>query len=262
MKRKTKYTPHNYTKSSRTKKNINYIVIHFTSGDGDTAKNNVIYFFNGYRGASAHDFVDHLGTIWSSVKEKDTAWHCGAKVYKSGCSARNSNSIGIEICSNYEDGFYYFKEKALEDAAALAACYMIKYNIPISNVVRHYDVTGKVCPAPMIGSKKNPHHGMTGEALWKKFKEMILDHYNNDTIVLNGKSYSKKATCSVKYQVTTKSGINLRKTAPSGTVLTAIPKGAVIDVVSTQMVGKNTWGKTTYDGKTGWCCLSKYTKEV
>lgn len=27
---------------------------------------------------------------------------------------------------------------------------MAKYNIPIDNVIRHYDVTGKICPEPLV----------------------------------------------------------------------------------------------------------------
>ena len=32
----------------------------------------------------------------------------------------------------------------------LAKYLMAKYDIPIANVVRHYDVTGKNCPAPFV----------------------------------------------------------------------------------------------------------------
>lgn len=143
--------------------NIKYIVIHYTSNNGDTAKNNADYFASNKNiSASAHYFVDE-NTVWQSVKDADTAWHCGAKSYKHPY-CRNGNSIGIELCSMKDAvGNYYFKDKTVKNAAELTKSLMNKYNIPITNVIRHYDVTGKVCPAPMVNNT----------SLWDKFKEMI-----------------------------------------------------------------------------------------
>ena len=76
---------------------IKYIVVHFTGNNGDTAKNNTVYFKSVNRGASAHYFVDE-NEIWQSVQDKDVAWHCGAKTYRHSI-CRNANSIGIEMCS-------------------------------------------------------------------------------------------------------------------------------------------------------------------
>ena len=143
--------------------NVSYIVIHYTSGNGDTAKNNIDYFANNKNlSSSAHYFVDE-NTVWQSVKDGDTAWHCGANTYKHPC-CRNSNSIGIELCSRKDSkGNYYFKDATVKNAADLTKALMAKYNIPATNVIRHYDVTGKVCPAPMVNDV----------SLWDKFKGMI-----------------------------------------------------------------------------------------
>lgn len=142
---------------------IKYIVIHYTGNNGDTAKNNADYFANNKNiSASAHYFVDE-NNIWQSVNDSDTAWHCGAKTYKH-AYCRNTNSIGIELCSRKDSkGNYYFKDATVGNAAELTKILMAKYNIPITNVIRHYDVTGKVCPAPMVNDT----------ALWNKFKNMI-----------------------------------------------------------------------------------------
>ena len=61
----------------------------------------------------------------------------------------NSNSVGIEICIN-SDGDY---NKAVMRAQALVLKLMYELNIPLSNVVRHYDASGKICPLSM--SKNN-----------------------------------------------------------------------------------------------------------
>ena len=149
-------------KSGRTSE-IKYIVIHYTANNGDTAKNNIDYFANHKNlSASSHYFVDEK-EVWQSVRDEDTAWHCGGNTYKhSYC--RNNNSIGIELCSRKDgSGNYYFKDEVVKNAAELTKNLMSKYNISASNVIRHYDVTGKVCPAPMVNDV----------SLWNKFKEMI-----------------------------------------------------------------------------------------
>lgn len=128
-------------------RNIKYIVIHYTGNSNDTAFNNCKYFFSVKRNASAHYFVDE-NNIYRCVKDENIAWHCGAKAYKhSYC--RNSNSIGVELCTKKGENFY-FDEKTVKNAVELVKMLMEKYNIPITNVLRHYDVTGKICPEPYV----------------------------------------------------------------------------------------------------------------
>lgn len=144
---------------------IKYIVIHYTANNGDTAKNNIDYYAReADLKASAHFYVDEK-EVWQSVKEGDTAYHCGANKYVH-TYCRNSNSIGIELCSRKDaSNKYYFKNETISNAVELTKDLMAKYNIPIENVIRHYDVTGKICPAPMVND----------EALWKDFKAMLTE---------------------------------------------------------------------------------------
>lgn len=169
-------------KSGRTKP-VEYIVIHFTANNGDTAKNNADYFANNRNlESSAHYFVDEK-EVWQSVKDTDTAYHCGAKTYKHKY-CRNSNSIGIELCSRKDSkGKYYFKKETVVRASELTKELMKKYNIPISNVIRHYDVTGKVCPAPFVNDVSQ----------WNEFLSSLSPKQNlesgNDIVweLMNGK---------------------------------------------------------------------------
>lgn len=162
---------------------IEYIVIHYTANNGDTAKNNLNYFANNQNlSASAHYFVDE-NEVCQSVKDTDTAYHCGAKTYKHKY-CRNSNSIGIELCSRKDNnGKYYFKDKTIANAIAITKELMQKYNVPVENVIRHYDVTGKICPAPMVNDEK----------LWKEFLAMLSNgkklESGNDIVweLMNGK---------------------------------------------------------------------------
>lgn len=137
----------NYTESSGRK--IEYIVIHFTSNDGDTAKGNCNYFSGANRNASAHYFVDE-NEVWQSVPDKNAAWHCGAKKYKHP-SCRNINSIGIEMCSRKDaNGQYYISPETVARAIELTKQKMGEYGVTVDRVLRHYDVTGKMCPEPFV----------------------------------------------------------------------------------------------------------------
>lgn len=156
----------NYT--SKRSAVVKYIVIHYTANKGDTAKNNATYFHNNYVEASAHYFVDE-NSVWLSVPETARAWHCGGGLQgSSGHSfykmCTNNNSIGIEMCLWDKKG--NIREGTIETAIALTKELMAKYNIPADRVIRHWDVTGKQCPAPMVGNNN---------AYWNNFKKRIQE---------------------------------------------------------------------------------------
>ena len=149
---------------------VRYIVMHYTANNGDTAKNNCDYYHRvGGLQASAHYFVDEHGAM-QSVREGDTAWHCGARAYWHP-ECRNANSIGIEMCSRKRaDGSYYILPETVANAAALAKDIMQRYGIDTEHVVRHYDVTGKRCPMPWVDDP----------AQWTEFKEMLKQNDNDE----------------------------------------------------------------------------------
>lgn len=156
--------------------NPTWIVLHYTANNGDTAYNNTSYFKNVNRGASATYFVDET-SIWQCVLDTNTAWHVGNDWYNN--EARNTNSIGIEMCSRKRDAFsssletYYIPLQTTKNAVELTAYLMQKYNIPITRVCRHYDVTGKYCPAPMVYNN--------GDVTWKEFLELVQEEVNGVT---------------------------------------------------------------------------------
>lgn len=150
---------------------IKYIVIHYVGGLSG-AQANCKYFAGGNRNASAHYFVDHNGEIWQCVEDANIAWHCGASSYKHG-ECRNANSIGIELCVRKKstasmgatDKDWYFEDATVEAAAELTRYLMDKYGVPADHVIRHYDVTGKICP--------NPYVYNTTAHTWDEFKRLI-----------------------------------------------------------------------------------------
>ena len=140
---------------SRTASQIKYLVIHYTGNDGDRAESNARYYHNNVVKASAHYFVDDT-EIWRSVPDLTVAWAVGGKKYASAEETgggrlhgivTNTNSISIELCDTQKDRAYWASGRTLANAVALCVELMAKYDIPPENVVRHFDVTGKLCPA-------------------------------------------------------------------------------------------------------------------
>jgi len=148
--------------SQRSLSKIKYIVIHYTGNDGDTALNNCKYFKNNVVKASAHYFVDD-NSIYRSVYDNYTAYSVGAKKYKHP-HCRNSNSISIEMCDTRKNGTYDFTSKTIANAVELTKELMKKYNVSVENVIRHYDVMGKVCPKPYVESRQS----------WEAFKSKLI----------------------------------------------------------------------------------------
>lgn len=122
------------------RESVKYIVIHDTGNFNDTAKGNANYFCSGKRKSSAHYFVDE-DSIVQLVEDSNTAWHVGDGKGKYGIT--NSNSIGIEMCKTNGTIGPFTYNKTLELTRMLCN----KYNVPYSNVTRHYDASRKNCPA-------------------------------------------------------------------------------------------------------------------
>ena len=117
-------------------------------------------------GASAHYFVDRNGWL-QSVSDEDTAWSVGtAGVYtQKHPRCRNGNSISIEMCCRYDAGRYWLENAVVANAALLTRRLMRKYGIPIENVLRHYDVVSKRCPAMWVDD----------ENAWFAFKRQVME---------------------------------------------------------------------------------------
>lgn len=142
-----------------------YLAIHYTAGSSSNAgraQNSYNTFVS--RSASADFAVDDRDMV--QFNPDISNYYCWAvgdakNKYSSGGTlngkATNKNTISIEICSTCSPATssavntanhpgWSFTEAALNNAAKLAKMIMKKYNIPIDRVVRHYDITGKLCP--------------------------------------------------------------------------------------------------------------------
>ena len=149
------------TKRRKTTK----IAWHFTGQHDVSAKNTVSYFSNvvanGYRVngkyiyASSHLVVGLQGELYYIVPFNEIAYTT---------NSANAYSIGVECATTGADDHYTDEEykTMVKTGAWLAQTYKLD---PRVDFIRHYDVTGKICPRYFVNNVK----------AWKQFK---LDCYN------------------------------------------------------------------------------------
>lgn len=146
---------------------IRAIVMHYTANSGQmaTAKGNARYFEGGSEGrkASAHYVVDEGETAYECVPLDTVAWSVGdGSKGPYGGIVNNYNSVSIEMVSHTDAaGRYYIPMETQRHAAELYA-QLLRQLPNVKYVVRHYDVSLKRCPAPMID-----------EAAWEEFKNLL-----------------------------------------------------------------------------------------
>lgn len=181
----TKRTSTNNT-SYTPSRDIKYIVIHYTAGSTSRAgtASNTASMFSQYGLNASADFIVDDSTIvqFNPDLYNRSCWHCGdGKAGTKGGSyygkCTNFNSIGIEVCSTNSNWSasdwanstkWSFTDAVVNKAIELTKYLMKEFNIPASNVIRHYDVSGKLCPG-IIGW--NADSG--DESKWKAFKAKI-----------------------------------------------------------------------------------------
>lgn len=118
---------------------IQHIAIHYVGNAGTTASQNRSYFENlkdtQERQASSHFVVGLEGEIIQCIPLNEMSY-C--------TNERNVDTISIEVCHPDESG--RFTEATYQSVVRLTAWLCEKFSLPVDNVIRHYDVTGKICP--------------------------------------------------------------------------------------------------------------------
>lgn len=128
-----------YSRPGIALKKVNGIVIHYTANPGSSAKENRDYFNNlqntHLTKASAHFIVGLNGEVIQCIPTREIAY---------ASNQRNYDTISIECCYRKQDGS--FQKKTYRSLIHLTAWLCRKYGLSASDVIRHYDVTGKLCP--------------------------------------------------------------------------------------------------------------------
>lgn len=176
---------------------IKYIALHYTAGTKSSpgSATAIKAVFN-TRNASADFAVDDRDIIqfnpdlrnnytWAVGDPKNTS-SGGASLYG---ICTNRNSVSVEMCSTLLNGWsarypnhegWLVTDKTIENARRIVKILMQEYNIPVQNVVRHYDVSGKLCPG-IAGWNQAKIYNNLGRAttrqsddhVWQSFKKSL-----------------------------------------------------------------------------------------
>lgn len=148
--------PNKYTRPGLPLKKISAIAVHYAGDPGATAQN-VHDYFNGTciaakRYASCHFAVGLQGEVIQLIPESEWSY----------CTNRaNSYALSIETC--HPDSSGKFTEASEKSLIELVAYLCKRHGLTTSNIIRHYDVTGKCCPKYYV------YHS----SLWDAFKASV-----------------------------------------------------------------------------------------
>ena len=148
-----------YSRPGIRNNGIDGIIMHYTANKGGTARNHKNYF-NNLKGnyASAQLFVDDIEAL-CIIPLNEVAYHANeiSKYNVDGSRYRplyskignaNYSTIGVEMCLDKNGNI---TEKTFQNAVKAVKELIAKYpNVTRNKIWRHYDVTGKNCPAPWV----------------------------------------------------------------------------------------------------------------
>ena len=148
----------NFDIQKRSKKNIKYIIYHYTGMKTDKSAIRKLTNFNSK--VSCHYYIDKKGNLIQMVPDLYIAWHAGKSNWKSD-KLLNSTSIGIEISNpGHENGYKTFKKKQLKCLIKISNLLIKKYSIPKNNILGHSDIAplrkkdpGEKFPWKILSSK-------------------------------------------------------------------------------------------------------------
>lgn len=253
-------TPNKYSRPQLPLKKVTKIAVHYVGGAGSTAKNTRDYFeslkdqipdstgkwwmnkdgtFRTYKGeklalryVSSHFVVGLDGEVIQCLPLDEWSY----------CTNQaNGYSISIETC--HPDSTGKFNEKTEQSLAELTAYLCKKFGLDESDVIRHYDVTGKHCPLYYV----------THPEAWNSFRQRVKTLLENDSKPEPKKSFLVKVLDST---------LNIRKypslTAPVTGIIT---DGGVYTITETAYGGSILWGRLKSGA--GWISLgSRYVKRL
>lgn len=128
-----------YSRPGTPLKEINGVVIHYVGNPDTSAANNRSYFENLALShetyASAHFLVGLEGEIIQCIPLTEIAY-CSNK--------RNEDTIAIEVC--HPDAAGKFNPETQEALEQLTAWLCYTFDLEEKDILRHYDINGKICP--------------------------------------------------------------------------------------------------------------------
>jgi len=152
-------TPNRWSRSLELMQRVFGVTLHWVENPGTSAEFNWRFFEQRRIGnsgmGSAHFIVDPSGVI-ACVPLSEIAYHAGPRAATTPeALARfgdypNAHLVGIEMC--HPDWTGKPEASTLAHVRMICAwlCWRFDLN-PMSDIIRHYDVTGKLCPKWFVG---------------------------------------------------------------------------------------------------------------
>ena len=158
-----------YSRPGTTIDHVNGIVVHYTANPGSTAQDNRDYF-NGLKdshetSASSNFVIGLEGEIIQCIPTWEMAY---------ASNDRNADTISIECCHPDENGKFtdatyrslvQLTDETYNSVVQLAGFLCKRFNLTSDDVIRHYDVTGKICPKYFVED----------EDAWVEFRRNVQD---------------------------------------------------------------------------------------
>ena len=131
---------------------VRNIVIHYVGNPGTTAQQNRDYYASRSSDVSSHFVIGLKGEIIQCIPlhEKSSA-----------SNHRNKDTISIEVCHPDESG--KFTDETYDSLVKLTVWLCEVCGLDSSDIIRHYDITGKQCPLYFV----------THENVWERFKKDV-----------------------------------------------------------------------------------------
>ena len=132
------YSP-NFNTPKRQKKNIKYIIIHYTGMKNELSALNRLTDYKSK--VSAHYFIKKNGKIINLVPDLYEAWHAGKSNWKN-IQSLNRYSIGVEIQnSGHENLYEKYSNKQMNSVKKLLRFLTKKYRVNCKNILGHSDIS-------------------------------------------------------------------------------------------------------------------------
>ena len=152
-------TINEYSRPGLETDTINGVVVHYTANPGSTAQDNRDYFESlkdsGENKVSSNFIIGLDGEIIQCIPTSEIAY---------ASNERNNDTVSIECCHPDETG--KLNDATYQSLVELTAFLCGKFNLTKDEVIRHYDVTGKLCPKYFVDH----------EDKWQDFKNDVADY--------------------------------------------------------------------------------------
>lgn len=141
-------------RSGRKLEAVRNVVVHYVGNPATSAEANRNYFANPQTTVCSHFVIGLEGEVIQCVPLDERS---------AASNHRNPDTISIEVCHPDESG--QFNDATYASLVKLTAWLCVRFDLTSDDVIRHYDVTGKLCPIYYVEN----------EDAWESFKSDVAD---------------------------------------------------------------------------------------